>query len=708
MNFNKIKEPIYLHNKRIKSLVSQVIYINQNYLLRQNVQTVIFKGINNKNLKKAIFQYLNINYIFKRKKKLTFHKINSIVNKLRHSGFFDKISISYLSFNNYLYLLIQLNLNPILKEIVVQNVNQLKIPKKYLISILQKQIGYPKSLKIVNNIIHKIQSWYFIRGYRWVKVSYKVYHSNVPKIELTILESQISKIEIHCTNGLSKVYRERIESLILNQLRIMTGRSLNFYDIELGIIKLKNQKLVLSCNYEIEYTSKNTIKIIIKYRCLEDRISYFFNRSIYFQYQLFDFFCKETYTTFNNIWHDFDDFLYKKQIKNIYSYLQYGVNSCVLSNLHYNNVLISNFLQIKDIIKYKNKENAFIVIKNNLKFKHYIYYLNNFFTNLLIDFEKYKRKTSIIISYKCLVLENDLYNEKYVILSLFRNVFKIESSIFKAICEKIKDKKKFFTDNYISYGINISFIYNLLSNISIFQKLSLFNTVYDKNLLHIKYFPESLYDFFRLTNNRLKNKVCTIHQKFICYIIEVKSNFKDRSIPSHLWNLSIKGYVPFMLNSKESNIRKRVNYLINIQYKRRINSSNNTLNTFTNRFIFNIDFKTFLGVARYIPVNTLNNWQILQSCSNYSIMQIPTYLYTNIEYHIYKQYHIGLFLFLDYKQCFNINGIDNGINKIKGGCYLFGTGLEISLPVSQVPVVKTKYEMNINGSCRLYTRLYFK
>nr|AYR05893.1 hypothetical protein [Lithothamnion sp.] len=714
MNFKKIKQPVYIHNRRINSLVSQMIHINQNYLLKQNIKTVIFKGMNNQNVKKAIFQYLNIGHIFKRKKKLTFHKINFIINKLRHSGFFNRISASYVSFNNHIYLIIQLNLNPVLKEIVVQNVNELKIPKKYLISILQKQIGYPKSLNIVNNMIRKIQSWYFMRGYKWIKVSYKIYHSSRPKIELAILESQISKIEIYCIDSISQPYQKFIESSILNQLKVMRGRSLNFYNIELGIMKLKNQKLILNCNYEIEYTDKNTLKIIIKYRCLEDRISYFFNRSIYFQYQLFDFMSKQTYLAFNKLLHKVDDFIYWKQIRNVYFYLQYQVNSSIFSNLHYNNVFLSNFLQIKDIIKHKNKENTFIVLKNDTKFKHHIHYFNNFFTNLLIDFEKYQRKTSIIISYKYPLPENNLYNEKYSLLSIFRNICKIDSSIFKAIFAQIKYKRKFSTNNYIAYGTDITFMHDLLSNISIFQKLSLFNSMYDKNLSYIKYFPENLYEFFQSTNNRLKNRVYTIHQKFICYIIEIKSNrvnFKNRFMPSNLWNLSIKGYTPLMLNSKEFNKRKRVNHLMNIQYKRKINFSNNILNAFTNTFIFNIDFKIFLGVVRYIPVNILNilnNWQVLRSSSTDSIVTISTYLCTSIEYHIYKQYHICLFLFLDRKQYFNVNYIDHEVNQKKGALYFFGTGLEISLPVSQIPVVKTRYEMDINGSCRLYTKLYFK
>nr|YP_010728805.1 hypothetical protein P6G75_pgp042 [Lithothamnion corallioides]WEA76999.1 hypothetical protein [Lithothamnion corallioides] len=714
MNFQKVKQPVYLHNRRTDSLVSQMVHVNQNDLLRQNIKTVIVKGISNANLKKIIFQHLNINHIFTQKKYLSFYKLNFIINKLRYSGFFNKISASYLSFNNHPYLIIQLNLNPILQEILIQNVDELKVPKKYLISILQKQIGYPKSLKIINNMIHKIQSWYFIRGYKWVKVSYKICYSNRRKIEIAILESQISDIEIHCINGISQIYKKEIESFILNQLNIIRGQSLNFYNIELGIIKLKTQKLILSCNYEVQYTNKNTLKIIIKYRCLEDRISYFFNRSIYLHYQLLDSICKEAYMAFNDILNSFDSSIYWKQIRNIYLCLQYQVNSSTFNNLSYNNLFLSNFLQIKDIIKYKNQDDAFIILKNNLKFKHHINHLNNFFTNLIIYLEKYQRKTSIIISYNYPIVKNNQYHEKYSLLSTFQNIFKIKSSIFKAIFEQVKYKKKFFDNDYISYGTDIMFTHNLSSDIYIFQKLSLFDNIYDKNLLYRKNLPENLYKFFRLTNNTLKNKVYTIHQKFIYYIIDIKSNalnFKDRLIPSNLWNFSISAYTPLLFNSKEFNRSKRINHLINIQHSRIISFSSNTLNALTNTFIFNIDFKTFLGAVRYIPVNVLNffnNWQIFQNSSADSTIKIYPYLYTNIEYHIYKQYNICLFLFLDHKQYFNLNHIDHEINQIKGGLYLFGTGLEISLPIHQIPVIKTKYEMNINGNCRLYTKLYFK
>lgn len=714
MNFKQIKQPEHIHNRRTDHLILPMIHINQNYLVGQNVKTVIFKGINNKNLKRVIFQYLNIDYIFKRKKRLTFHKINFIVSRLRHSGFFNHISASYLPFNNRLYLLIQLNLNPILKEIMVQNVNELKIPKKYLISILQKQIGYPKSLKIINNMIHKIQSWYFIRGYKWIRIWYKVHHSNRSRIELTILESQISSIEVYCLNAISQSYKKFMESLILNQLKIMIGQNLNFYNIEFGIMKLKNQKLISNCNYEIKYTNTNTLKIIIKYRCFEDRMSYFFNRSIYFQYQLFDYIHRKTYLAFNKLLHGVYDFVYWQQIRNIYFHLQDQANSSIFSNLHYNNLFLSNFLQIRDIIKHKKKENTLIILKNSIKFRHRIHYFNNSLINLLISFEKYQRNTNIIISYKYPVPENNLYDTKYSLLSLFRNIFKIDDSMFKAIFEQTKHKKKFLTSIYISYGTDIMFMHDISPNISIFQKLSFFNTVYNKIFLYIKYLPENLYEFFQSTNNRLKNRICTVHQKFICYMIEIKLNrltFKDRFIPSNSWNLSVKAHTPLMFNRQEVGIRKIVNHLVSIQYRRIINFSNNILDAFTNTFILNIDFKAFWGAVAYIPINMLNilnNWQILEGSSSNLITTMSTYIYTNIEYYIYKQYHIGLFLFLDGKQYFNVKHLNHEINKMQESFYFFGTGLEISLPISQIPIIKTKYEINIDGSCRLYTKLYFK
>ncbi len=714
MNFQKVKQPVYLHNRRTGNLVSQTVNVNPNYLLRQNIKKVIFKGIVNNHLKQMIFRYLNIYNIFKLKKQLSIYNLNFILNKLRCSGFFNKISASYLSLNNNRYLLIQLNLNPIVKEIVIQNINELKIPKKYLISILQKQIGYPKSLQFINNIIHKIQSWYFIRGYKWIKVSYEACHSNINRIEFAILESQISEIEINCINYVSQTYKKNIESFILKQLKVIQGKSLNFYNIELGIIKLKTQKLILSCNYEIQYTDRNTLKIIIKYRCLEDRESYFFNRSIYFQYHLLDLIFQEAYTTFNYIIRNFDNSIYWSQIRNIYLCLQIRVNSFIFNNLNYHNLLLSNFLQIKDIIEHKNKNDAFIILKNNLIFKHYINHLNSFFTNLLVDLERYQRRKRFIISYKYPILNNNSYYEQQFLISVFQNMFKIKSSIFKAIFEQIKYKKKFFDNFYISYGTDITFIKNLSSNICVFQKLSFFGDFYNKNLLYIKNLPERLYGFFRLTTKPIKNKFCIIHQKFIYYIISIKLNslnFKDRLIPSNLWNFSIKSYTPFIVNSKEFNKKIRINHLINMNYTRIVSFSSNTLNSLANTVIFNIDLKIFLGIVKYIPINLLNflnSFQILQNPDSSSTIAICPYLYTNIEYYIYKQYNLYLFLFLDYKQYFSLNHIYDGINKIKGGIYLFGTGLEIILPINQMPIIKIRYEMNINGSCRLYTKLYFK
>nr|YP_010728643.1 hypothetical protein P6G74_pgp077 [Phymatolithon calcareum]WEA76801.1 hypothetical protein [Phymatolithon calcareum] len=717
MNFKKVKQPVYLHNRIANIAVSEIVYINQNNVFKKNIKTIIFKGINNQNLKNKLFRYLNISDIFKLTKKLTFNDLNYIVNKLRYSGFFKQIKASHLAFKNKPYLVIQLYLNPILKEIVIRNANDLKIPLSYLNSIIKKQVGYPKSLKFIYKMIQTIQSWYFIRGYKWIKISCKTPSLNLNKIELEILESKIGEIEIICINNMDKLYKKDLRSCILNELQIFPGQSLNFYKIELGIIKLRAQKLILNCNYEIQYINKNTLKIIIKYRCLEEKISYFFNRSIYFPYYLFDFIYNEAYIAFNYLLKNFNNSVHWKKIINTYINLQIYTSCSISNNTNYYNLILSNFLQIRDVLQNSYKEDTFILLKNNLRFKHYANNFNPILTNFILDIQKYQDKTEFIISYKYPKLVHRRYCESKFLISIFQKLYKFKNSIFKVVFEQVNHKRILFTSYYNSYGTEMTFIKNLSSNLYIFNHLSILQDVYQVHTLYYKNSWITFYNFFKLTNNKLKNKFCTINQKFIYHMIDIKSdilNFKTRLIPSDLWKFSIRSYTPFIVDFQQFNKRERINYLINTKYIKIVKFNTNIFNFLVNTAILNIQIKTFLGKIQQMPtklLNVLKDWQVTQNTNIDSKIKIYQYFHLDLEYHIYKKYNMCLFIFFDYRQYFNYSDFDYTscrIYKTRKGIYLFGTGLQINLPIKQMPIVKVKYEINANDICRLYTKLYFK
>lgn len=717
MNFKKVKQPVYLHNRIANITVSEVVYVNQNYILKKNIRTIIFKGINNQNLKNKIFRYLNISHLFKQKKQLNFNDFNFIINKLRYSGFFKKIKASHLTFKSKSYLVIQLHLNPILKQIIVRNGNDLKIPLNYLNSILKKQIGYPNSLNFIWRMIETIQSWYFIRGYKWVKVSYNTSSLNLNKLELRILESQISKIEINCVNDIDKSYKKYLRSCILNTLQILPGQNLNFYKIELGIIKLKAQKLILNCNYKIQYTNKNTLKIIIKYRCLEEKISYFFDRSIYFPYYLFDFIYNEAHVAFNYLLKNFrSDFYWKKMICT-YINLQISPKYCISNNTNYYNLILSNFLQVKDILQNSYNKDRFILLKNNLRFKHYVNNLSPILTNFILDIQKYRDRTELIISYKYPVLTNKIYCENQFLISIFQKLYKFKNSILKVIFEQMNYKRILFVTYYNSYGTEMTFIKNLSSNIYIFNHLSISQDKYKINALYDKNSWKILHDFFKLTDKKIKNKFCRINQKFIYYIIEIKSNllnFKNKLVPSDLWKFSMRLYTPFIVDFQQTNKGKTINHLIIIEYLKIIKFNKNIFNFLVNTAIFNIRIQTFLGSIKQIPINLLNilkDWQVTNNNEVNPNIKIYQCINIDLEYYIYKKYSMYLFLFFNYKQYLNYSNLDYTSYRIyieRRGIYLFGTGLQINLPIEQMPIIKIKCEINNNELYRLYTKLYFK
>lgn len=289
--------------------------------------------------------------------------------------------------------------------------------------------------------------------------------------------------------------------------------------------------------------------------------------------------------------------------------------------------------------------------------------------------------------------------------------------MFKAVFEQMNNKKKTVISFYNSQGAELDFTTNLMSNMDVSNHFSILQDIYQLDILHYKSLYRTYYDLFKLANNKIKNKFCVINQKFVYYMISLKSNtlsFKNKLLPGSFWKFSIRSYTPFTRNFQQPYEKKITSYLVSIKYIKIVKLSTKILNFLVNTAILTVTMKTFLGNIKETPASILNilkDWQLVLDASPNSNIVVSQYLDLDLEHHIYKKYNFCIFLFFNYKQYFNYSNFyctSCKIYKTMRGIYLFGTGLQINLPAKQMPNIKVKYEINNDGICRLYTKLYFK
>nr|YP_009541580.1 hypothetical protein [Synarthrophyton chejuense]AYR05589.1 hypothetical protein [Synarthrophyton chejuense] len=687
MNFTKVKEPRYLHNQKNKIQSQKIIKINPYLLIKRNINTIIFKDINSKLIASMILDHNFVYRSFKINSKYNIDKINFIINKLKDSGYFNKIQTFYVFFNNCKYLVIQFNFNSIIKEIIIDNANELKIHNNYLKSLLKKQIGNPKNLQLISNIIISIKHWYFIRGYRWIKVLYKIPSCNTNTIAINIIESKIKRIEIICINNKTKIQDKNLDKFILKTLNVSLSKNLNFYSFESGIIKLKTKRLINHFSYEVKYTSKTNLKVTIKYSCLEKSKSYLFSSDIYSDHRFLNLIYYNLYKNFNNLIERFNNFIYWKNMSIMHLYFKRI--DCYL-NTQYKNLILCYITNFKN----QNKKDKYISQDNYLKFKYYI-------KLLLIEFEKYNNNNIFVTSYKYTGLKNNFYYNYNLSISIFKNTNKIKKFFLKTIFSYNIYNKIFFDYNNNSSGAIINFTQNLLSNFDICQKINLYNNSYKEENVIFQNKLTKISNFYKYLYYLINIECYKINQQFIDYTIELyssKLNFQTFIIPRNIFNFYFQVYSPLIIYLEEFSKYNRANHFVNVKYTKIIYLSKNSFNTFMNKFIFSIEFKLFGNFKKFIHMQKSEKNFLLNDNSKKRFKQ---YFQASLEYYIYKKYNTEIFILFRCKYPYN-----KYKNKIFNS--YIGTGLKIIFPIKQIPIININYELDFNKISRLYAKLYFK
>ena len=246
-------------------------------------QEIIITGIENPLLRKRLFRILNIN---ENPSKLILKKELTLwIYRLKLSGFFSNIKFSSYMIQNHQIIKIHLSTNPILKQISIIEYPNKIIPYSYLLFVFRRQVGYPISLNKIDKSLDLITKWYHRRGYIWTTVNISKNPLCPRHTIINIKEGILSRIEFVSYNQKISVLQESHyipATLLLDVMQLFPLKALNIIHLKQGILRLKEQKLILHCQYEVFYSNKvqGNLSLLLKVDMLDQRSTYLFNKHV--------------------------------------------------------------------------------------------------------------------------------------------------------------------------------------------------------------------------------------------------------------------------------------------------------------------------------------------------------------------------------------------------------------------------------------------
>nr|YP_009660669.1 conserved hypothetical plastid protein [Corallina chilensis]QCS25617.1 conserved hypothetical plastid protein [Corallina chilensis] len=700
MNFKNIKSLNYFENRKQITIFSNCSKLNQEQLIKKNIKRILIQGINNHYLKDKLFKNLSLYYFFNFKNKLKIGTINAVIKKLKYSGFFKKIQLSYTSINKKPCLIIEVFTNPIIKRIKVNNIDKLNILEKDLIYILKKQIGYPKNLKLLNEITKDLDTWYYARGYRWSKASYDMNSEN--NYVINIKEGQIDEIQLECINHSNKYYKSDLQQILLRELQLIRGQALNYHNLETGIKKLKTRQILLSCNYKIHYTKNHTLKIILKYRIPNQKSFYLFYQSMYLPYDLLYLMYlrwSSTLISFENYWP------INSNLHRLFN-LKYLTNIFDDNNVIPHNALIYKFW---NVISCKNSSlYAFWQLKNNLRLKFYLNQFNNNFSHLLISFIKSEKKNKIFLIYTYPFQRYNTYNLNQKKLSIVQEKNPIKKNLLIFLSNRI-DNIKGYLNNIISKNIELT-LTNILSKcLFISQKIKLTKEIYEIYILCIS---ENLQPYVYYTNNNILKKTQFLYKQLTCYSIYINSiinDNKDNIQPHIFWHLYLETKGTRFFDTQIFTLTDKLSHFISFHYKQIANYFIKNKQNIFGTTLLTLKINTILREAqfKYFSNNTLkinNYFRKIQNSKytfDYNCYLLLSY---DLELYIYKTHRFVLFIFM------TSNNYINNFTNYKKNIYNVkaGIGILINLKIKLMPNIKLKYEFQNNYNSKFHASFYFR
>ena len=647
---------------------------------QKHINKILITGINNTALRKKILKNISLNNLLNQSK-LSISQVYKITKILKYSGFFKYVKLQQIP-NQSNKFIIKLFANPIIKTIQIKNINQLYFPQIELSHLLKRQIGYPTNTIILKKIVNNIQSNYYIKGYRWVKINYHI--NNKSKLMIGINEGKISKVDITClsNNLTNKAYKQNLDSLIIQKLHISIGRILNYNMIESGIKELKTQKIISNCYYKIQYIDDGNLNIIFKYHLSNTGWLYCFYQIIYLHYYL---------------------------LNSIQSYsFSYAINkSSYFHKISQCLNLIDDHIFKQKFCYYTRLKTTISLIKK-LKFGFHSSAVNQLFSTCTISFEESIHKNIMLFSY----IYYHKYKNKYFIDTCTMNINKENIQIDKnrlMILYNYIQPTKYFLQHIVLRTMKLNLLQTLSNTISINQELRFLKQVYVSYIICI---INSWQRYFNNINIHTREKNQIGSNTLTSYNLSIISNHyynKFTNNPKTFWKLSTLVTNARIINSKILPYIHNLNFLINLQYRQTISFFKKNFKKTFNSISLNIKFNVFINNIshQYCSNDILRKLLFLGRIQNskYTLNKtINTKLKHDIEFYIYREKPLSCFIFISLNKY--LIYLDSHLEKIYNN--FLGIGIIANLQIKILPTIHVKYEISHKKTYKLYATFSFK
>lgn len=729
VNQKSILHHNYFHKFYPSKHLAFNIFLKEKYTNTLNIDAaisheIIINGIDNYILKDKLLERLDIQNI--NNQIISTQNIDSLITKIKLSGFFTHIDISHQILNGHQIIYITLNINPVLKSITIINLQEKLIPSEYIISLFNKQIGYPINFIEVNKNINLMQYWYHSRGYKWTDVNIHNLTYLDGNIIINISEGMINRIEVLNYHQQADFTNSLPTSLFLETLKIKPDTLLNTKKIDDGILKLKQQRVIGHCNYEIVADHDNKLNICFIVGLLDDRYTYLFTKNVSITSSLLESMDLLLQSSLNHFFYNHNGELdvFNVIYRTIYNHNYNFFNSIYFNMFDYDNQAL-DLLNPKKIRLWPRINEWYLtqlifVAGDTFGFRHYIRNVGKAHSNYVIDMR-------FPVTGPYLNLRYDqpwtrIYKDilSHINIRFHKDTYIFHKNYIPVLLEQLNDSMFYYKNSILSdTSLNLTCKHSCNGSTQLFEYIRIKQIVSQYLLLHnlpawnslkfnmhssvnpnYSYFKQiwinNIQEFFQLD---MKIIFTQLYSSFKNYEAIIESNhFIPKKVRSIFYRLPIN-----------LNYNNRMRFRINAKYK------------FVNKFInFESELLTFTGRLEFLPYSEhffLIGPDIVRGYKE-EVFPFPLkFGKVKLEYHIQFANYQSIFVFLDYaKNMKMINGFKH-YQILLSQYYLYkfndfnirlgyGLGIQIQTPLKQIPPLRIEYGYNIHtGNC-IHLRLH--
>nr|YP_009237330.1 hypothetical protein [Wildemania schizophylla]AKS28377.1 hypothetical protein [Wildemania schizophylla] len=194
-------------------------------------------------------------------------------NAMKTSGYFSLLQLNNRQTSRKEVASLVVLPNHILKKIYIYNCYKKLVPRDLLIKQFQKQVGYPKSFTNLNRAVSRIMKWYSDRGYQWALIDIQ-YVLDKSSIIININEGLINTITTkYYTSSFEKLSNLVFTKHIEQYLGVQAGSPVNIAVVQRKINYLKNSNLIGNITYSIERSKEDyrSVDIVLQVQELRDK-----------------------------------------------------------------------------------------------------------------------------------------------------------------------------------------------------------------------------------------------------------------------------------------------------------------------------------------------------------------------------------------------------------------------------------------------------